>query len=207
MRETLANKQRVYWDSCNWIGLINEEKNKIEHLHHILDRAKKKEIEILTSAFTLAEVFKTSCEEAEKSLPEEKDRVFEEYLMQEFVVFVQVTWDIGIYARKLLRRIEGLKKPQDAIHLASAAYYNVDEVHTFDRNHMLPFNNMIDRRDGQKLKICIPPLPPGQVSIFDHLLLTENKGESEKESLPNENKQEEKPGETEERRIIATIQE
>jgi hypothetical protein len=69
----LAEIKRVYWDSCNWIGLINEEEKKIVALRDIYEQAKNDKVEILTSTFTLAEVFKLSCEDAETQLPEEKD--------------------------------------------------------------------------------------------------------------------------------------
>lgn len=160
--------KRVYWDSCNWIGLINDEEKKIASLRYVYEQAKNKEIEILTSTFTLSEVYRLKCEDGEKRLPEDKDKIFEELLDQEFVFHVTVTREIGIYARRLLRRIDGLKCPQDAIHLASAAINNVDELHTFDGNHLLPFDQKIDRKDGQKLRICAPPNPPvSQVGLFE----------------------------------------
>lgn len=153
----MANKKRVYWDSCNWIGLIMEEENKIGRLRYVIELAKRKELEILSSTFTLAEVFKLKCEDAEKELPEEKDQLFEDFMGQDFVVYAAVTEDIGKLGRRLLRKLDGLKKPQDAIHLATAAWHNVDEMHTFDREHLIPFDNRVTRRDGQKLKICFPP--------------------------------------------------
>jgi len=156
----LTKKKRVYWDSCSWIGLINEEKDKIISLRYVYGLAEKNEIEILTSTFALAEVFKLKCENSTNQLSEEKDQILEDLFDQAFVIPVAVTRDIGIYARRLLRRIEGLKKPQDAIHLASAAFYNVDELHSFDEDHLIPLDNQIERRDYQKLKICFPPSPP-----------------------------------------------
>ncbi|MGD0168512.1 MAG: PIN domain-containing protein [Smithella sp.] len=189
----MIDKKRVYWDSCNWIGLINEEDAKVKQLRYVLDKAKNGEVEILTSTFTLAEVFRLKCEKSEKSLPEEKDQLFEQLLDEPFIVYVQVTRDIGIYARKLLRRIDGLKCPQDAIHLASAAFYNVDELHTFDGNHLLPFDGKIERRDGEKLKICEPQFPPAQSNIFVDVLKKETINiDSDKEYLIDKEKDEEK---------------
>ena len=152
----------MYWDSCNWIGLINEDPGKIEPLRYIYQQGQNGEIEIFTSTFALAEVFRLKCEDSEKQLPEEKDQIFEETLDQDFVVYVQLTREIGRYARRLLRRTEGLRVPQDAIHLASAAWHNVDELQTFDGNHLLHLDGKVERRDGQKLKICTPQVPPAQ---------------------------------------------
>lgn len=193
----MANKKRVYWDSCNWISLINdnEEKDRAAYLSYIYEQAKNGEIEILTSTFTLAEVFKLRCENAIKQLPEEKDKNFEELLDQPFVVYVQLTRDIGRYARRLLRRIEGLKIPQDAIHLASAAINNVDELHTFDHNHLLPLDQKIDRKDGKKLTICIPPTPPikQQPDLFESSSnQAATKNDNNKVSINHEEKPREK---------------
>ncbi len=158
--------KRVYWDSCNWISLIDPDnevdKKKVEALEYVYQQAKNKEIEILTSTFTLAEVYRLKCESSKKQLPEDKDKIFEDFIDQEFVIPVAVTREIGIYARRLLRRTGGLKRPQDAIHLASAAISNVDELHTFDGNHLLHLDQQIDRKDGHKLRICLPELPPAK---------------------------------------------
>ncbi|MGA3280128.1 MAG: PIN domain-containing protein [Smithella sp.] len=158
--------KRVYWDSCNWIELINEEnEDRLKPLRYFFELAQNKEVEILTSTFTLAEVFKLRCENAAKQLPEEKDKIFEDFLGQPFVILVQVTREIGTYARRLLRRLDGLKVPQDAIHLATAAIYNVDELHTFDTDHLISLDKKVERKDGQKLKICLPSIPIGP--LFD----------------------------------------
>jgi predicted nucleic acid-binding protein len=156
----LTDKKKVYWDSCSWLGFINEDEDKIVGLRYVLDQAKNGAIDILTSTVTLAEVFRLKCERGVERLPEDKDKIFEDLLDQPYVVYVQVTRDVGIWARRLLRRTTGLKCPQDAIHLASAAINNADELHTFDGNHLLPFDNQIDRKDGKKLRICQPQLPP-----------------------------------------------
>jgi len=170
VRIILADTTRVYWDSCNWIAFINQdEDDRTERLNYVYNQAKSGEFEILTSTFTLAEVFRLKCENSEKQLPEEKDLIFEECLDQPFIVYVQLTREVGKYARRLLRRTNGLRKPQDAIHLASAAIHNVDELHTFDSNHLLPLNNQIERRDGKKLTICIPQIatPDIQGELFN----------------------------------------
>jgi len=55
------SKPFIYWDSCVWIGLINGEADKYPGCRYSLDRAQKGEIYILSSLFTLAEVYKTRC--------------------------------------------------------------------------------------------------------------------------------------------------
>jgi hypothetical protein len=67
---------------------------------------------------------------------------------------------VGTVARRLLRKFPQIKKPQDAIHVATAVLNNVDELHTFDGSDLLPLDGQIPMQNGQKLKICHPPRPP-----------------------------------------------
>ena len=116
-------------------------------------------MEIWTSTFTLAEVFKKQCEGRGVSLPESQDVAFEKYIAQNFLVLVQVDFEIGVEARRLLRKYPELKKPPDAVHLASALANNVDEMHTFDAENLIPLSGKIARSDGEPLTICLPPMP------------------------------------------------
>lgn len=65
----MAKAQRIYWDSCAWIAFIAEEKavpfkggteNRYSMCLNILEAARKGKYEIVTSAFTLAEVCRSS---------------------------------------------------------------------------------------------------------------------------------------------------
>jgi predicted nucleic acid-binding protein len=163
---TLADPKKVYWDSCVWISLINEETGKVKRCQNVIDQARKGEVQIWTSSLTLAEVFKKKCDGASVSIAEAHDADFEKYIEQDFLVEVQLDHDIGVLARRLLRAHPDLKKPADAIHLASAVLNNVDELHTFDGDNLLGLNEKISRRDGKPLVICLPP-EPVQESLFD----------------------------------------
>ena len=118
------------------------------------------DIEIWTSTYTLAEVFKRKCGDDRVGVPDNKDYIFEEFLDQDFVVYAQVDSDVGQLARRLLRRFEELKKPPDAVHLATAIIHNCDEMHTTDGENLLPLNGRISRLDKKPLLICRPPHPP-----------------------------------------------
>jgi predicted nucleic acid-binding protein len=155
----LANKPKYYWDACAWIGLIRQEPDKIDSLRHLMELAQKGKIEIWTSAFTLAEVFKRKCSETQVGIESADDAAFEDYLAQDCVQRVQVDVDVGTFARRLLRKFP-IRKPQDAIHAATAALNNVDELHTFDGNDLLPLDGQIPMSNGEKLRICKPPAPP-----------------------------------------------
>jgi predicted nucleic acid-binding protein len=148
-----------------WISLINQEAGKVRRCQHVIDLAQKGEVQIWTSSLTLAEVFKRKCEGATLSIADAHDADFERYIEQDFLVEVQLDHDIGVLARRLLRAHPELKKPADAIHLASAALNNVEELHTFDGDNLLNLSGKIARRDGKPLVICLPP-EPVQESLF-----------------------------------------
>lgn len=156
----MAKKPKYYWDACCWIGLIRQEPDKVDSLRHVIEMAQRGDVEIWTSTFTLAEVFKRRRSDAASELPAENDTAFEDYLEQDFVQRVQVDVDVGTAARRLLRRFPAIKKPQDAIHAATAALSSVDELHTFDGHDLLPLDGQIPMPDGRRLKMCKPPLPP-----------------------------------------------
>ena len=161
----MAPPKKVYWDTCVWLGLLNQVPDKLPRCEYVLSLARKKDVEIWTSALTLAEVFKISPAPGQpaRRLTEEDDAKFEEYLEQDFVVLVQVDLDIGRMARRLLRQHDPLKKSPDAIHLAAAVLHDLDEFHTFDGDNILPLNGLVNRADGAALVICQPPEPPPPV--------------------------------------------
>jgi predicted nucleic acid-binding protein len=124
----------------------------------VLDEAAAGRIQVWTSALSLAEVFKVKCGGETATLPADKDPVFGDFLSKEYIVRVSVTVEIATFARTLLRQC--IKKPNDAIHVATAALLNLDELHTYDEKDILPLNGMIKRADGELLKIMRPPEPP-----------------------------------------------
>ncbi len=158
----MTNIKTVYWDSCVWIRLINQETDH-EACQSILDAAQRGEIVIWTSCLTLAEVYKFKCESL-KTLSIEKDEVFEAYMQSDFVQLVQVDQEIGIRSRRLCRNHACLKKPNDGIHLASAVVNNIDEFHSFDVDDLLRLNGDVMRADGAKLVMCKPYIiePPAK---------------------------------------------
>ncbi|MCW5664040.1 MAG: PIN domain-containing protein [Piscinibacter sp.] len=159
----MAEKRRVYWDACIWFAVIKQEAGRFARANHVLELARRGDVEIWTSSLTLAEVFRKQCGDPgarHASLTEEQDKPFEEFIAQDFVVEVQLDHGIAVAARRLLRKHPRLKKPQDAVHLATAADCDVDEFHTFDGVNLLPLNGDIFTKAGKALKICNPPEPP-----------------------------------------------
>ncbi|MCZ4281188.1 PIN domain-containing protein [Kiloniella laminariae] len=166
----MAKLPWVYWDACTWIAYINQEKeialkdgtveNRFSKCLEVLDRANNKKLEIVTSAFTLAEVCKK---------PEIRDSPLENltgFFEKSYIVIVPVDMSIGRRAQHM--QASGLVslKPADSIHLASAIRAKVTELHTFDSG-ILKLDGVVPGFDGKPLKICKPSegLPLGP--LFD----------------------------------------
>lgn len=155
--------KRVYWDSCTFLGLINQEPGKANDCSAVWKDAEAGDTVIYTSFFTFAEVFKVKCEDPAKPLSEQGDKQIEQLLRQSWVRPVVVDERIGVAARRLMRLHPQCKKPSDGIHLASALALNVDEMHTFDGSDLLGLDGKVNRSDGKPLAICKPkptPKPP-----------------------------------------------
>jgi predicted nucleic acid-binding protein len=172
----LAEKPRYYWDACAWIALIQQEPDRFDSLKYVVEEAKATNVEIWTSTFTLAEVYKRVCDDEQKGLLATQDQNFEDLILQTFVQRVQVDYDVGVLARRLLRAHPTIQKPQDGIHLATALLNNVDELHTFDRENLLVLTERIPRKDGKPLRICGPPKrpKPKPLPLFEPLESTDN---------------------------------
>ena len=183
----LADTPKYYWDACAWIALIKRESGRFESLEYLVQQAKDGQVEIWTSNFTLAEVFKRSCDGEQKGLLVAEDKPFEDFVIQDFVKRVQVDFDVGTLARRLLRRYPEIAKPQDAIHLATALLNNIDELHTFDQENLIGLSNKIPRKDGAHLRICAPPAPPKPKEVSQLSLLR---------AIENAEDEQDRPGKT-----------
>ena len=154
----MAELRKVYWDSNAWLGLINREAHKVRALEVVYMAAKKGDgrVEIWTSVIAFAEVFKVKENPAAPRTIGEQNKLIEDVMMQPFVQLVEVNALIGSLARGLLQRHAKLRKPYDAIHLASAVHYNLHALHTYDGKNLLALNGQVKRRDGRNLDICKP---------------------------------------------------
>ena len=156
---------RIYWDACAWIAYINREMPKADNgikqprfdmCRQTLLRAESGEIEIVTSAFTLAEVCKRN------PTPNAPATNLAGFFDQKYILLVPIDKQIGLKAQNLQLAGVGGLKPQDAVHLASALVANVPIFHTFD-DKLLNLNKKLSLADGKDLTIVQPteeiPMP------------------------------------------------
>src|SRR5690606_20680369 len=118
--------------------------------------AERGETEIWTSALTLVEVFKVKCDGVTGALDPSYDLPVAEMLDQPWVFKVTLDPNIAREARRLLRAYPKCKKPADAVHLATASSWGVQEMHTWDGNDLLSLDGVVPRTGGGHLRICTP---------------------------------------------------
>ena len=146
----------VYWDACTFLGLINQEAGKHSDCRAVCADVERGEIQIVTSFLTFTEVFKVKCEGAAKPLSQEGEDTVAAFFSSEKITPRVVDRQIAEAARQLMRRHPECKKPNDAIHLATALRMNVEEMHTYDGSDLLGLDKKIARSDGEMLVICRP---------------------------------------------------
>lgn len=150
--------RRFYWDACAWIGFINLESQKLNSLRAIWDEAKAGKCSIWTSVYSYVEVFKVKDDAGDAISVKDSISRVETMFSQPHVEMVQVDSIVARLARDLRIRHgdDGLDNRPDAIHVATAAHYNLDELHTWDKSHLLPLDGKVLRRDGAPLPIVKP---------------------------------------------------
>jgi predicted nucleic acid-binding protein len=153
----MTRPKRVYWDACVWIAYIKQEvvavggkqENRHDMCRPVLLEAEKGNIEIVTSAFTLAEVCKSP--EVKESQVDHLPSFFD----KSYILLVPVDKVVGQKAQAMqLAGMTGLK-PADAVHLASAYVAKCAEFHTFD-DTLIKMSQQIIGSDGTPLTIDKP---------------------------------------------------
>ena len=133
-----ARRRRIYWDSCVWLRYINESPEDKRVLDWLLEQSSYRmgDIEIITSAISLAEVAFAIVEQTKQALDEDVERQID-YLWADHsaITIVEFYPQIAIEARSLIRM--GIPRgwsltPLDAVHLATARRLQATEFHTYD---------------------------------------------------------------------------
>ena len=169
--------RRVYWDSCTWISLIQNEtavplvgggtENRAALARAVLDEATRNAAEIVTSTLAFSEVSKPSI--TQDGLAGSTDKL-SNFFENDFIVLVMLDRHVGELARALMQQGYPGLKPLDAVHLASALVANVDEMHSFD-DRLLNLSDRIEKKNGKPLKICRPSMAGPPLPLLDPLLV------------------------------------
>jgi len=149
-----SGKPVYYWDTCIFLSLLTNDRKDaslIEGIEGIARAIDKKECLLVTSTITEVEVL-------QGTLSAVAEGNFQSALKRRNVTKVSVNSRVTALAREIrdfYNSQRKLKTP-DAIHLATAILYSVDELHTNDP-HLLNLVNPICNK--YTIKICRPPLP------------------------------------------------
>lgn len=128
----------LYWDTDVFIHRFQRTPTHIAILEQLTDAAERSEIVFVQSTFTIAELVKDP--ESGEKLPEDKESLIEDFFENEFVVIRTLTEPIAFLSRKISRDY-GVK-PGDAIHVATALFWKVPILHTYDKK-LLNKNGLI----------------------------------------------------------------
>ena len=129
---------RFYWDSCVFLSYINGDPGRIDTLDAILGNIHKSngQSQIVTSILTKIEVAGSMTEYTTRVLsPSIEQQIDALWNGTSVIVMIELHDGIAILARNLMRQAltQGWSlKPPDAIHLASAQWLGVEELHIYD---------------------------------------------------------------------------
>ena len=127
----MAKRRIIYWDSDAFLAVINSDKStsEMQGCNDVWAAAKKGLIHIVTSTLTTVEVIH---KKGAPKLDPSKRPLVSNFFRQEFISQKPVTREIAELARDVVW--DSNIKPKDAIHVATAAYYKLSELHSFDCN-------------------------------------------------------------------------
>lgn len=119
---------RRYWDTSVFFAYFADQADRRERCRPIVRRAEAGEMEIVTSALSVAESLYVP--DGGELLPDENREEVRRFFQHDFIVMVQIdrptalrsqdlVWDYGV-------------APKDALHLASALTANVPQFDTYD---------------------------------------------------------------------------
>lgn len=150
-----------------WIELITQSNDeRFQGCSRVFSEVEKRKAELWTSIFTVVEVYRRKCDDELASLPEDQDDEFESFFKSGLVKPVFLDMQVAKISRRLCRKYPELRKPQDAVHVASCVVGNINVMHTFDRD-LIKLDGRIPLENGNFLKITEPSasLRNGQLEI------------------------------------------
>lgn len=167
-----APPRQVVWDCASWVALIIDEKIRDDSGNITEDRgamargvqrvAERGQLEIVSPALALVE----TCGHKTRAVSPEK---VEAYFDHDNVQVAPLDVQMAKVAREIVKKrlAAGLPycRPCDATYVATAAEWNIPELHTFDEK-LLKLNRQFQTRDGRPIIICKPDLNLGSTPLF-----------------------------------------
>jgi len=145
-------KKVVYWDANCFLGLLQNEAEKVARCRYTTEQAEQGNLLIITSAITFIEVIKIK---GKPKLKRSAENTIRQFFENPFIYIHDVDREVGIKARDLMWKHAGLK-PKDAIHVATAILRKVPIMHTFDDDLI----KLSGKYGDPRLIICQPEKNP-----------------------------------------------
>jgi len=125
--------QKLYWDTSVFLCFLNsEEEDRRKICEDILQNARKGEVEIHTSTFTIVEAIRPKAIRDTRLLTPEQIAAIEAKFKWRWLKKIDVDARVAAKAVDLAR--QNLLKPADAVHAASAILHKVDVLQRWDRD-------------------------------------------------------------------------
>ena len=170
-----GTRPKYYWDACVWIAWLTAERAYADYLSNMEEYAAQADagkIILVTSSLTRGEILETK-------IGAKAATTFQDYLKRPNVVEASADPRVTSLAGELrnyyqIRKQTGAGEKAlavpDAVHLATAILYGVDQCHTFDdgkkgkRLGLLGLSGIVAAK--YPLVICKPQLAQGRLMGF-----------------------------------------
>lgn len=168
-----TGKRLIYWDSCVFLAFLTAEKREegaLAGIRAVVADIERRKVTLITSGIIHTEII---------DLPKKTEKQFTRLFDRSNIKCIDPTTRIlkkagalRSYYRKRKDKNNGkvLGSP-DAIHLATAIIYKVNEFHTFDRKGragtlgLLPLTGNVA---GHKLHVCRPESDEPMLDLDDY---------------------------------------
>lgn len=154
----MTNNRCIYWDSNVFLTHLNAVPNRTKTLIDLIQEIEDEKGYILTSSESIVEVAHALHEKQNGRLdPLVEEAIDAMWQNNNLIKMIDNGHHISTIARKLIRDVipnNWVLKPKDAVHLASAFWYNknvqaIEEFHTYDER-LYKYETMIG------MHICEP---------------------------------------------------
>jgi predicted nucleic acid-binding protein len=130
MFKALSNEGMTdrYWDSNCFLGVLNKEADKLAACNAVIREANARNVRIITSALTIAEVLWPK--DLPLQLPPERAADVQAFFQHEWIVVRDLDRTVAEKAREVVWNYK--VRPKDACHVATAIDAGVEQFDTYD---------------------------------------------------------------------------
>lgn len=129
-----AKLPSIVWDTCVILDALQRTPGRFERIEPFIRAAEKRQIKIVVSEITVAEVTHLPKLNNGTATVDEQEDAICRWFCNEFIVRRTVHPGISERARQVRRECPQVKRVGDTVFLATALFEGLPMVHTFDEN-------------------------------------------------------------------------